>query len=269
MPDVPAELPRPDGKARDWDEETLAALALLIYASRERASALWDRLAPQHRGLLGATAYPTVADAVTAGVTTFWFARNTQQYGRGSAVIPQSNLAAAWNGVINASSAQANAYAQQMATGAVPLAEWQQGSADRLTGLILLFLAFGSGGVNNTSAEAMDAGRDKLAGQLRYLTRFAGQVEAGAVTADTVTFIARRAGYYAEDASTVTETARRIAHLAEGFTEERNILHAAEHCQGSRSCVEQTGRGWVPIGALIDIGRRLCSFRCRCSLEFR
>jgi hypothetical protein len=54
-----------------------------------------------------------------------------------------------------------------------------------------------------------------------------------------------------------------------GYDEESNLLAPAEHCEGQGSCVEQTTRGWVPVGSLIPIGGRLCVTNCKCQIRYR
>ena len=79
--------------------------------------------------------------------------------------------------------------------------------------------------------------------------------------------LASRAVLYAEAARSVSYEATLSREMAtRGFTEERNILdREAAHCVGPGSCPEQTARGWVPAGALIPLGERLCkrSDKCR------
>ena len=59
--------------------------------------------------------------------------------------------------------------------------------------------------------------------------------------------------------------------MEQGKTECRNVLGPADHCEGANSCIEQTAKGWVPIGggAMVPIGSRLCLSNCRCRLEYR
>jgi hypothetical protein len=101
--------------------------------------------------------------------------------------------------------------------------------------------------------------------QYRYLEKFARQIDARPELAQRKGFFARVA-MYAEAGRDTYEETRREAMRAAGYKWERNILHAAESCAG---CLAETARGWVPIGTLARIGRRICLVRCRCTLEYR
>ncbi len=81
--------------------------------------------------------------------------------------------------------------------------------------------------------------------------------------------IAARARQYAHAGRDTFHVAERSVMRQGGMTEERNVLHPAEHCTGAGSCVEQSDKGWVPLGTLLPIGRRKCRRNCRCTLEYR
>ena len=50
-----------------------------------------------------------------------------------------------------------------------------------------------------------------------------------------------------------------------GLRYERNVMGAAEHCQG---CRDQTAKGQVPRGTLVPPGYRQCRSSCRCHLVY-
>ena len=54
----------------------------------------------------------------------------------------------------------------------------------------------------------------------------------------------------------------------EGFNAEQNILNPADHCNTGQSCVGETARGIVPLGALVPIGNRTCLSNCQCSIRY-
>jgi len=57
-----------------------------------------------------------------------------------------------------------------------------------------------------------------------------------------------------------------------GYDEGRRILSPAEHCEESVThpgCIEEAGRGWVPIGSIIPLGQCTCRDNCKCYLQFR
>lgn len=70
---------------------------------------------------------------------------------------------------------------------------------------------------------------------------------------------------YGQQSRVAFERAYNRDQSQRGYRYERNMLHATEHCA---VCVEQTGRGWVPIGTLVPIGSRTCRSNDRCTLSY-
>jgi hypothetical protein len=100
--------------------------------------------------------------------------------------------------------------------------------------------------------------------QLDYLHNFTEELRAGSVRTDGQFFnrarlypAASRVGYHEDERPLMT---------AEGYREEHNILHPAEHCS---QCVECWVQGWVPIGTLPLIGSRQCFGNDRCTIRYR
>lgn len=65
----------------------------------------------------------------------------------------------------------------------------------------------------------------------------------------------------------------RVDRMAQGYDQERSILHARDHCtdaDGPRGgCLEEAAKGWQPIGTMIPVGRRNCLSNDRCTVAFR
>lgn len=64
----------------------------------------------------------------------------------------------------------------------------------------------------------------------------------------------------------------RIDRAAQGYNEERRILHARDHCtsQGDlEGCTELAKRNWQAIGSLPRIGNTPCRSNCRCTFAYR
>lgn len=100
--------------------------------------------------------------------------------------------------------------------------------------------------------------------QMRRLDRFARQVYAGKQPLGA-SFVAR-IDLYAESSRGTGEEMRDGAAKDVGLTQERRILGVADHCNG---CIEEAGKGWQPIGTLLEIGDAECRMRCKCRKEFR
>jgi hypothetical protein len=123
-----------------------------------------------------------------------------------------------------------------------------------------------TGGLQNGTLTIDDWGwvGQRLRTQYQYLDGFAQDVASGKQMMDGT--LAVRASLYALAATgTNREMERRQARLR-GEQQERNQLGAADHCPG---CLDQTARGWQPIGSLVPVGSRSCLARCHCSMTYR
>jgi len=75
-----------------------------------------------------------------------------------------------------------------------------------------------------------------------------------------------RMNLYRESGYAALERFERREKINDGFTEERRVLGAADHCTG---CLAQASLGWQPIGTLDEIGAEECSQNCKCEFEYR
>jgi len=76
----------------------------------------------------------------------------------------------------------------------------------------------------------------------------------------------RRGRMYGDSGRGAYEDMRGRVHMQTGYTEERRILGAADHCP---DCVEFAGWGWRPIGTLPSIGDSVCRTNCHCAFQYR
>ncbi|MDR3582593.1 MAG: hypothetical protein P4L67_04940 [Candidatus Pacebacteria bacterium] len=79
-------------------------------------------------------------------------------------------------------------------------------------------------------------------------------------------FIARAESYGACAWGCSQEIARATYARNMVFDQERLVLGEAEHCG---DCLEDSARGFVPIGSLRSIGDRQCRQNCHCHLTYR
>lgn len=103
----------------------------------------------------------------------------------------------------------------------------------------------------------------RLRSELQYLADFTREMEAGALSPAQ---IGARAAQYGESPYTTYQERRRADAGDRGHDQERNLLGAAQHCDG---CAGATSQGWVPLGTLAPIGGRPCRSRCRCRIATR
>lgn len=103
----------------------------------------------------------------------------------------------------------------------------------------------------------------RLKEQYKYLGKFAKEIEKGLPLDGR---FMQRMKLYSQSGRVSFDAIQRAEMIKRGMREERNILHKADHC---RDCLEETAKGWVPIGTLTLIGHRQCRSNDRCSKEFR
>ena len=149
--------------------------------------------------------------------------------------------------------------------GRISLAQWQTRVVSWVKAVNIAGAAIGAGGFQSMTGADWDTVAKNIEEQLDYLNAFAREIEAGLPLDGNV---CRRMFMYLQSGrSTLHEI--ESGHMAQrGFTHYANRLTAAEHCEGDGSCVEETAKGWVPIGQLIPIGARLCLTGCKCYFAY-
>lgn len=159
------------------------------------------------------------------------------------------------------------ALAEQLRAHALPLGEWERRMRQEIKAIhIYSALAAKGGRAQLTPADYGRLGAT-VKRQYRYLDRLGAELASGQQKLDGS--LTNRARLYAQAGRGTHEATRQREMRTRGFDEERNILAPSEHCEGVGSCVDETARGWVPVGDLIPIGGRLCVTNCRCRIQYR
>lgn len=96
-----------------------------------------------------------------------------------------------------------------------------------------------------------------------YLKSFADDIASGQQPLNGS--LTARARQYGQSARVTFERTYSQGQQQRGFRFERNVMAPSEHC---RLCVQETGKGWVPIGSLIPIGQRTCRGNDRCRITY-
>lgn len=180
--------------------------------------------------------------------------------------VPRRDVLASLEAALRAAKERMRSLSTRLVSGEVALSQWQQGMRVAIKDVHLYSAAAAAGGWAQMKAE--DFG--KLGPEIRFhydrLQLFARAIQLGN-RLDGEFFqrvelyvLAGRVSYWKQN---------DVTQRAVGRTEERNVLHPADHCKGGGSCVQESAREWVPIGSLIPIGERLCRARCRCTKEYR
>lgn len=181
--------------------------------------------------------------------------------------VSQTTVRAELDHALVQASRETRALAERLRSRTISLRRWELEMRRQVRRAQLYSAAAAKGGwAQMDPADFGRAGRE-IRDQYAYLKRFARQIRSGQQPLD---------GRFLQRTELYVEAGRTTYHATEladarrrGRTETRNVLHPADHCEGAGSCVEQSGRGWVPIGSLLPIGRRLCLARCKCTVEYR
>ena len=156
--------------------------------------------------------------------------------------------------------------AKQLQSGQITLDEWKAEMRDYLRQEYTLAMELAKNGRDNITPSDWGFVGSELKKQYQYLDGFANDIAANPDRWLNGTSLQSRMKLYSDSAyTTLTDMVQREAERA-GFTEERNKLGDADHCD---ECLEETGRDWQPIGTLIPIGERICIVKCKCTMEYR
>jgi hypothetical protein len=281
------------GKIRRRDEDELLALALLGLLDMEDGAAEWSRLAPDpFKGLSQAQPaspdFPDVPEARATASAPAFDPRTLSFVRKLGDVIPAEDVRLA---VLNAIAKAQRDFLRETAAmeiGAKELEDWFIDMAARVKRLHVALAIVGTGGklqmppaqLVRTAEQIFDdiaqvqTLADSIAYHLGKLYLFALDIELARHRADTANAIENRVTKYAATGYGSFEGMRRVSALVAGFTQELNVLSAAEHCIAGEGdtvpdCPSETRRGWVDIGELSLPGRRICAMNCLCRLEFR
>lgn len=164
---------------------------------------------------------------------------------------------------IKGSNAEISALSERLRTRKISVDEWQLGMRQAVKETQLYGAASARGGWAQMSPADYGAVGRRVKDQYAYLDRFAADIRDGLPLDGR--FVSR-SRLYGSSSRVAFEAVQRDEMALRGMTEERNLLHPAEHCS---QCLEETGRGWVAIGDLIPIGDRTCGVADHCTTEYR
>jgi hypothetical protein len=168
---------------------------------------------------------------------------------------------------LSAASRRLELLAGDLRAGRLSLTAWRSVMRDAVKDVHLYSAAAARGGWAQMDAAAYGQVGGIVRGEYQYLEDWARAIADGEAPLDGR--LTSRAGLYAERGRYTYHLAERDVQEELGRREERNVLHVAEHCEGTGSCIEQTEAGWVELGTLLAVGERLCGPRCRCTIEYR
>jgi hypothetical protein len=168
------------------------------------------------------------------------------------------------DGIIVKSQARITVASNALRSGAMSIEAWELAMGAEIKSTHLASLALSRGGwARLTPADFGRAGA-RIKVQYQYLANFTSELIGGVQITDG-SFMSR-ARLYAASGRPAFHVEQQAQLQTLGYTEERNVLHPAEHCG---VCVQQSAAGWVPIGSLIPIGQRQCLGNDHCSISYR
>lgn len=152
---------------------------------------------------------------------------------------------------------------EQLRAGSISLEDWFVATRRLVKQVHLYSAAAAKGGWAQLSQADYGRVGAIVRDQYEFLLRFAEQI--ATQTPLDGRFLARVKLYADAGRATFHRTEREEMAVRQ-FTEERSMLHPADHCGG---CVAEAAKDWQPIGSITPIGERECKGNCRCTMEYR
>jgi hypothetical protein len=108
-----------------------------------------------------------------------------------------------------------------------------------------------------------------IRGEYAYFNNLISEIESGKQRLDGSLDVRMR--LYGQAGRGTYHKFEREDRAAQGYDEERSILHGRDHCKAGKrpGCSEEAAKMWQPIGTLAIVGSRSCLSNCRCSTVFR
>lgn len=171
--------------------------------------------------------------------------------------VSQRAVLGSLNSMITAGQGNIENITQSLIDGDINVTEWRSGMAREIKIMHAASAAAAKGGWAQMSPADWGREGSLVKKQYQWLDNFAQEIVSGKQPLDGRAM--QRARMYAQAGRGTFEEIRRNEHKTMGYTEERRVLGAAEHCPG---CVEQASLGWQPIGTLDPIGAEQCRTFC-------
>jgi hypothetical protein len=193
-----------------------------------------------------------------------WDAKLARYRNSAGRIVPRADVVGALERALDVAKGRARDLGASLRAGNISLAAWQQGMRVAIKDVHLYSAAVARGGWAQMTSEDFGYVGPRVRFHYGKLQAWAEQLQAGAAPLDG-RFTTRTELYLLAGRGSFDDQDLRQQQEI-GMQYERNILHAADHCFG---CLEQSDRGWVPIGQLVRPGQRECMSRCRCTVAYR
>lgn len=194
-----------------------------------------------------------------------WDPQASRYRGPGGRFLSRTQVVGALNDTLDRTRKKLNEVARQLQAGQISLTSWQRQTRGLVKSIHLYSAAAARGGWDQLGPADFGRLGARIKAQYRYLDRFARQLASGDVDYLGDGFL-NRVDLYGQAGRATFMLEERADRKAKGYTEERSILNAADHCL---DCLSEAAAGWSPIGSLIPIGSRQCRANCRCDFDYR
>lgn len=192
-----------------------------------------------------------------------WNTASARFYDRATGrYVSRDTMRSALDDVIADAEREVRGASEQLRAGTIDLAQWQRTVRDSVKETMLDATALARGGWDQLTQADFGRVGQAVRVQYEYLDKLTSEIRAGLPLDGR---FLNRAAMYAKAARPFFHDEQRQLLEASGYTRERNVLHASEHCGG---CVDMTALGWVPIGTCIPIGERECLGNDRCTMRY-
>jgi hypothetical protein len=192
-----------------------------------------------------------------------WDARSGRYKDARRRYVTHAQVRAWLDAALDNASERMAALSRQLQARQIDLVTWQVRMAREVKNVQLYSAAAAKGGWAQLSLADLGRVGQSVRVQLEFLNDFAREIRSGKQALGGMEW---RARLYAQAGRMMQDATQRAEMRIRGYDEEANDKAPGDSCPG---CVGETGRGWVPLGALVPIGRRTCRVNCRCRTLYR
>lgn len=180
--------------------------------------------------------------------------------------IPWTRIRGALDTSINRTHSDVMSICKEFREGGMSLGEWQQQMVGAIKSSQVAGGVAAAGGLEAVTPGVLAEIERGIQKQLEYLANFADALANGMALDGGV---CRLMKMYLNSSRGTYHAVHSLVAIERGFDLELNVLGAGEaHCQGGKSCVAETDKGWQPIGSGTPIGSRTCLSNCLCHWRY-
>jgi hypothetical protein len=163
--------------------------------------------------------------------------------------------------------------AEALKAGTITLSEWTAAMRDNIRAESIVAMELAKGGRDNVTPSDWGYVGSQTKKYYDLLDQFAADIQSDPAKWLNGRNLNARMALYGQIGYSALEDDLGREKLKGGFTEEMSVLDKTPgvvHCSdGEPNCVDESNKGWQPIGTLAKIGERQCRSHDRCSMRYR